>query len=98
MRQHRTNQKWITAAFCLLTMLSAFTLSSSHISVESSSEVIELENIEEAVPVRRVRHRRYDRIALMSVNLPAVKKGSQVMLRARSERDQLNGIGGFLTT
>lgn len=94
------NLRWITAAFCLLTMLSAVVVSTAgHNWTESAKEIIEFEEAEEAVTARRTHHKKCEQVAFVrKPTSRSVIRNIYVVFRGKTERDRFNGMGGFLTT
>ena len=104
MRQLTSKYRWMTAIFCLITMLSAFTvIGASTQKLIETSEQVEFEECEELLETRR------QRISLVQCNLAHPNKACRKstfrfllsknsFLKPQHPRRCINGCGSYLIT
>lgn len=102
MRRAISNYRWITAVFCLITMLSAFVvIGGSTQKLVETSEQIELEECKELIQVRRQRVNRRNGddfaypVSLQSDSANQLLSGTACLF-PNHQRQHLNGCGSYL--
>ena len=99
-----TKKAWLlTVAVCLLATLGAYvSVAANHLSEDVKTELVELEEciaVAERVSNRSSkRPRMYNRVAKKALITDPRFNSFQPFLSFRTERDRMNGLGGYLRT